>query len=190
MRWHKPTERCVRIKLRTKASKAVRREKGMVSIDKESQGLRLFCNADSPYSHNSFRASGHILSIRSFMNYKPNVDRFSINEFSWISTMMQTSNEPAPKPTPINFKQTPSPSICGAVEMVGKTVKCVDWGDSPEKSKELHNSEMMVIYFDDGSSLEICTGSNAWNLVGKTIKPKDLNVDLNLIWRNLKTLKE
>ena len=48
----------------------------------------------------------------------------------------------------------------------------------------MHGSELLTVYFTDGSILSIDTGSNAGNLAldHEGLKPDDFHVDLNLHW--------
>ena len=61
----------------------------------------------------------------------------------------------------------------------GKTIKDFEFGYI-ETPKDVHQAEMIIFHFTDGTSLSITTGSNAWNLSHefKGLKPKDVHTDL------------
>ena len=68
--------------------------------------------------------------------------------------------------------------------MVGKTVASVEVGHRRHIAARVHESELIVLHFTDGSSLSIDTGSNA-NHVSAT--PSEFHVDFMLEWfRSLK----
>lgn len=97
--------------------------------------------------------------------------------------MKQTSAGPAPIPLLLNYASSPHPSIVGANDMVGKTIKDVQIGMTPHEHNTCHQSEMLVIEFTDGTKLAIDTGSNIANKCGDVkAKPSDFRVDLQLIW--------
>ncbi|HEV2175552.1 MAG TPA: hypothetical protein VGR71_18395, partial [Nitrospira sp.] len=50
-------------------------------------------------------------------------------------------------------------SICGISDIQGKTVARVEYGWR-KRNIRLHDSEMLVLYFTDGSRMAIHTGSN------------------------------
>ena len=75
-----------------------------------------------------------------------------------------------------------------APKMEGKTVKNVTFGIR-EHHKELHQSDVLLLEFTDGSILSIQTGSNAKNVVqdirsGKRIEIDDFHTDFVLIWED------
>lgn len=77
----------------------------------------------------------------------------------------------------------PHYSINQARRMVGKTVESVEFGFRQD-SQGLHQSELLICRFSDGSILAIDTGSNAQNIasVHKGVSPEDFHVDLHLHW--------
>jgi hypothetical protein len=79
----------------------------------------------------------------------------------------------------------PNYSINKAVWMKGKTVASVEIGHRRKISSEVHQSELIVIHFTDGTSLSIDTGSNAQNVchqVANYIKPEEFCTDFMLEW--------
>lgn len=83
----------------------------------------------------------------------------------------------------------PNYSINQATEMVGKTIESVKVGFQDVGSK-VHQTEMLVIKFTDGTQLAISTGSNVGNVIsnlkrdkGKDLKAGDFHVDLDLTWQ-------
>jgi len=83
----------------------------------------------------------------------------------------------------------PNYSINQATEMVGKTIDSVKIGFQ-EVSSKVHQTEMLVIVFTDGTQLAISTGSNVGNVMskierdkGKALKAGDFHVDLDLTWQ-------
>lgn len=77
----------------------------------------------------------------------------------------------------------PNSLITRAPKFVGKTVERVDYGFR-EEYENAHDSELLIIYFTDGSILGIDTATNALNLETSFngFKAKDLHVDLRLAW--------
>jgi hypothetical protein len=69
-------------------------------------------------------------------------------------------------------------SINEAYRMVGKTVASVDVGHQ-KRTPKVHQSELIVIHFTDGTALAIDTGSNAWNLLDN---PDEFHADFMLEW--------
>jgi hypothetical protein len=67
--------------------------------------------------------------------------------------------------------------------MVGKTVAKVEFGFR-EHIDDVHQSEVLIIRFADGSIMSIDTGSNAWNLSDdeKGLRPDDFHVDFVIHW--------
>jgi hypothetical protein len=74
-------------------------------------------------------------------------------------------------------------SIIESVHMKGKTIERVEFG-LREKYENVHESQVLIIYFTDGSIICIDTGSNIANLVGDddNLKPEDLHIDLDIHW--------
>ncbi len=75
-----------------------------------------------------------------------------------------------------------------APKMEGKTVKRVKFGIR-EHHRELHQSDVLLLEFTDGSILSIQTGSNARNVVqdvrsGARIEIDDFHTDFVLIWKD------
>ena len=74
-----------------------------------------------------------------------------------------------------------------APKMEGKTVKTVKFGVR-EHHTELHQSDVLLLEFTDGSILSIQTGSNADNIVhdleqrGVRMEPDEFHTDFVLIW--------
>ena len=75
----------------------------------------------------------------------------------------------------------PNYSTNQASRMVGKTVKKVEVG-SRQEIEGVHQSEVIIIHFTDGSLLAIDTGSNAENLDCKKHRPEDFHVDFRVQW--------
>lgn len=76
----------------------------------------------------------------------------------------------------------PDYSICKAADMEGKTVEKV-WFGMRKDIEEVHQSEVLYIYFTDGAVLAIETGSNALDLVDRTVRdPNEFHVDFMLTW--------
>ena len=69
-------------------------------------------------------------------------------------------------------------SINKALQMVGKTVASVEIGHRRQIPK-VHQSELIVIHFTDGTSLAIDTGSTAANI---SAKPQEFHTDFMLEW--------
>ena len=65
--------------------------------------------------------------------------------------------------------------------MVGKTITKVDFGFR-EEVQGVHQSELIVIHFTDGSIMSIDTGSNARNLSDRGHEPQDFHVDFRIHW--------
>lgn len=65
----------------------------------------------------------------------------------------------------------------------GKTIERVQYGFT-EPISEVHESEVIILHFTDGSTLGISTGSNALNLSTKHegLLPGDIHVDFMLQW--------
>ncbi len=72
-------------------------------------------------------------------------------------------------------------SINDAALMVGRTISKVEFGFRHD-IKGVHESELLLVYFSDGSVMGIDTGSNAANLRDKPSQPEDFHVDFRLHW--------
>ncbi|HBE2980872.1 TPA: hypothetical protein KL471_003282 [Escherichia coli] len=79
-------------------------------------------------------------------------------------------------------------SINQARDMVGKTIASIDIGVA-ESHPRLHQRELLIISFTDGTKLAISIGSNVQNVIsalnhnGKVdLKPNDFHTDLDLTW--------
>ncbi len=66
---------------------------------------------------------------------------------------------------------------------VGKTIERVEFGFE-ERIQEVHESEVIILHFTDGSVLGISTGSNSVNLSSEYqgLQPEDFHVDFMLHW--------
>lgn len=87
------------------------------------------------------------------------------------------------------IRDAASPSIVGARDMAGKTIARVEFGEYPNEFDDVHESELLNIYFADGTAVSITTGSNFKNLcdkTGGTLRPNDLNTDLQVMWHPAK----
>ncbi|MFP1731697.1 hypothetical protein ACLEC1_02455 [Lonsdalea quercina] len=80
-------------------------------------------------------------------------------------------------------------SINQARDMVGKTIESVELGFAASNSK-LHQRELLIISFTDGTKLAISIGSNVQNVIGNlnrngkpNLKPNDFHTDLDLFWQ-------
>lgn len=74
-------------------------------------------------------------------------------------------------------------SIIDSFRMKGKTVERVECGVR-EKYENVHESQVLIIYFTDGSIIGIDTSSNIVNLVDddNNLRPQDLLIDLDIHW--------
>jgi hypothetical protein len=74
-------------------------------------------------------------------------------------------------------------SIVQASRMLGKTVAKVEYGFRVHID-DVHESELLIIHFTDGSIMSIDTGSNSWNLSDdeKGLRPEDFHVDFVIHW--------
>jgi hypothetical protein len=74
-------------------------------------------------------------------------------------------------------------TILEARQMAGKTISRVEVGFR-EKIEGVHQSELLIIHFTDGSILSIETGSNAGNLSSENpeLNAEDFHVDFILQW--------
>jgi hypothetical protein len=75
----------------------------------------------------------------------------------------------------------PHSSINEASLMVGRTISRVEFGFRHD-IKGVHQSELLLIYFSDGSVMGIDTGSNTGNLRDKSSQPEDFHVDFRVHW--------
>jgi hypothetical protein len=72
-------------------------------------------------------------------------------------------------------------SINGAVRMVGRTVDKIEFGFRHD-IEGVHQSELLLIYFSDGSIMSIDTGCNARNLSERAHEAQDFHVDFRIHW--------
>lgn len=74
-------------------------------------------------------------------------------------------------------------SIVQASLMVGRTVEKVEFGFREER-EGVHQSEVLIIHFTDGSIVSLETGSNAGNLADDEngLRPGDFHVDFEVHW--------
>ena len=95
---------------------------------------------------------------------------------------MPTRPKGLAQPKPVRPPE-PNYSINEALQMVGKTVESVEVGHRRNIPK-VHQSELIVIHFTDGTSLAIDTGSNARNVCDMLhkFKPEDFCIDFMLEW--------
>ena len=80
-------------------------------------------------------------------------------------------------------KSDPTYLINELRKMKGKTIDKVEYGYE-DKGGEGHLTEMMVLYFTDGTSVGITTGSNSETLCTEEneLQPSDFHVDLDVQW--------
>jgi len=74
-------------------------------------------------------------------------------------------------------------SICQAALMKGKTVDRVEYGFR-EDIAGVHQSELLILHFTDGSVASIDTGSNARNMADRpgAFEPDEFHVDFHIHW--------
>jgi hypothetical protein len=74
-------------------------------------------------------------------------------------------------------------SICQAALMMGKTVDKVEYGFR-EDIPGVHESELLILHFTDGSIASIHTGSNARNIADRHsgLEPDEFHVSFHLHW--------
>jgi hypothetical protein len=77
----------------------------------------------------------------------------------------------------------PHYSICTFSEIVGKTIERVEYGWR-RRHNDLHDSEMAILRFTDGSHITICAASNIGNLTSshEGLEPRDLRVSFFLTY--------
>ena len=75
----------------------------------------------------------------------------------------------------------PNYSINKALQMIGKTVERIDVGFRRE-IEDVHQSEVIVVHFTDGSIMSIDTGSNAGNFQCDKHPPTVFHVDFRIGW--------
>ncbi len=82
-----------------------------------------------------------------------------------------------------SISQLSGMTVLEARHMVGKTISNVEFGFR-ENMKNVHQSELIIIHFTDGSILSVATGSNAENLSNKhsELAAEDFHVDFILQW--------
>jgi hypothetical protein len=71
-------------------------------------------------------------------------------------------------------------SVNSAKAMIGKTVERVECG-LRQGIPGVHQSEVLIVYFTDGSVMSVDTGSNASNILTDG-EVEVLNVDLHVAW--------
>jgi hypothetical protein len=81
------------------------------------------------------------------------------------------------------LRVAPHDSIWDMAKVVGKRIVNVEIGFR-KQIEGVHNSELIILHFEDGSSIAIDTGSNAGNLATtyEGLKPEDLNVRFHLTY--------
>ena len=74
-------------------------------------------------------------------------------------------------------------SICQADLMVGKTVDRVEYGHRKD-TPGVHQSELLILHFTDGSIASVDTGSNARNVARGPggFEPDEFHVDFHIHW--------
>lgn len=72
-------------------------------------------------------------------------------------------------------------SVNDAARMEGRTISKVEFGFRHD-IEGVHQSELLLIYFSDGSIMGIDTGSNAANLRDKPSQPEEFHVDFRMHW--------
>jgi hypothetical protein len=83
----------------------------------------------------------------------------------------------------IDRPSDPDYSIVQSSRMTGKTIEKVEFGFR-EKIEGVHQSEVLIIHFTDGSIMGLNTGSNAANVAShaKDLRPEDFHVDFMVHW--------
>jgi hypothetical protein len=83
----------------------------------------------------------------------------------------------------VGVKPQPNYSINKARQMKGKTIDRVEYGFE-DKGGDGHNTEMMILYFSDGSAVGITTGCNFETLCTdeNELQPSDFQVNLHVQW--------
>ena len=74
-------------------------------------------------------------------------------------------------------------SIHEAAKMTGKTIERAEYGDR-ETINGVHESEVLILHFTDGSIMALDTGSNAYNITCDQVGlvPEDFHVSFHLTW--------
>lgn len=72
---------------------------------------------------------------------------------------------------------------------IGKTIASVEFGQE-EPISGGHGSEAVAIYFTDGTSMAIVTGSNAGSSIDILTKADDVAVALTVVWKGDSEWKE
>jgi hypothetical protein len=75
----------------------------------------------------------------------------------------------------------PNYSINGVAQMVGKTVDHIEYG-SRQRIQGVHGSELVIVYFSDGSIMSLHTGSNAMNVLRDDRSAEEFNVSFQVDW--------
>lgn len=70
-------------------------------------------------------------------------------------------------------------------QAVGKTSSAIEYGKE-EPDPDVHDSEVVVFRFTDGTTMSITVGSNAMNLSHdhRSLKPGDFSTDLMPFWEH------
>ncbi|MDE0010383.1 MAG: hypothetical protein OXU36_04525 [Candidatus Poribacteria bacterium] len=68
-----------------------------------------------------------------------------------------------------------------AKKLEGKTIAEVKYGHR-EHTTDVHESEVLILEFTDGTKLGLTIGSNARELKGRQIKPEDFLADFIFDW--------
>ena len=85
--------------------------------------------------------------------------------------------------TAINFSDEKSASKWQDLATICITrARGVVWSLETENIDDVHQSELIVIHFTDGSILSLDTGSNAGNLRCEKHPPQDFHVDFRVHW--------
>ncbi len=138
-------------------------------------------NAHEKYHQDLLSVKKALLFLIQWLEYK-----FKLSASSCLKREESMSNFPI-----ISTGPCPPEKMEEAQKMVGKTIKSVDFG-GVEYCQESHGSEALALHFEDGSSLSIQIGSNAYNISMKhrDIKPSDFGTDIMLFWADSISIKE
>lgn len=71
-------------------------------------------------------------------------------------------------------------------QAVGKTISAIEYGAEESHPDVVHESEVVVFHFTDGTTMSITVGSNAGNLSSdhRDLKPGDFSTDLMPFWEH------